>query len=370
MQDQHKPVLIFAQSGRFLAQSATQAGYRVWVADCFGDQETFSVAERWQQLPRLSENSSIDVLDLLSTLSQGEECSLIYGSGIELTYTMLAQLPRNIQLIGNEFNTVHTVQTPQLFFKLLTQLKLRFPETTFKKPEDSSNWLVKSSFGMGGEHIQHLNSAHIQTKHYFQRHISGLPGSALFLANGSSSQLISINKQVLSENPSVPFQLSRIDNNWLISAKHQGEIQLAIDKIVIKIALRGINSLDFIISQQDELFILEVNPRPSASADLVADKATLFQQHIDACQGILPNPAITPPEDTVSLYYIYAANDLIIPKDMKWPLQCFDIPIATSLIPKGGPICTSIVTLTKQQDVQEVHKKIEKQVLDQLLLPA
>ncbi|NOQ94706.1 MAG: ATP-grasp domain-containing protein [Methylophaga sp.] len=368
MQNQHKPVLIFAQSGRFLAQSATQAGYRVWVADCFGDQETLVAAERWQQLPSLSELSSADLLSLLLTLSQGEECMLVCGSGIESLYSILDLLPRTIQLTGNSFDTIHSIKSPPLFFKLLTQHKLPFPKTVFETPENSTNWLIKSASGMGGNHIQHLNAVQssINPLTYFQKMISGSSGSALFLANGTDSQLLNINKQNVSEDRHYPFQLGSIETPWLISAQHKKEIEFALDIITLETGLLGLNSLDFIISEQGRLYLLEVNPRPSASAELTNNKASLFQHHINACQGRLPSPPIVKSVGNISLHYIYATDDLTIPQNMDWPIECHDRPVPMSIIHKGEPICISLVSVDDKIPARALHSRIKHDVFKQL----
>ena len=106
MQDQRKPILIFAQSARFLAQSAAQATYPVWAADFFGDLDTISVADRWLQIPALSQLHHDTILSIFSDLTQGEACTLICGSGIEKHYPLLNKLPSHIQLVGNSANII------------------------------------------------------------------------------------------------------------------------------------------------------------------------------------------------------------------------------------------------------------------------
>ncbi|MFT7414669.1 MAG: putative ATP-grasp superfamily ATP-dependent carboligase, partial [Methylophagaceae bacterium] len=123
----HIPILIFAQSGRFLAQSATQAGYTVWVADCYGDSDLLIVAERWQSLPLFTELTHDSILATLSELTGGEPCILICGGGIELCYHLLHPLPANIQLIGNTPDTIHIIKTPALFFDVLNQHAIGYP---------------------------------------------------------------------------------------------------------------------------------------------------------------------------------------------------------------------------------------------------
>jgi len=370
MQTQRLPVLIFAQSGRFLAQSATQAGHSVWVADCFGDIDTLAIADRWQQLPSFNELTPSSILALLTEITQGEMCHLICGSGIEHCYHLLEHLPDNIHLLGNSSSTIQLIKTPSLFFALLAQLQLPYPNTQFSPPTDDHDWLVKDAKGLGGSHIQYLqtvqHSIDSVTEYYYQRRISGLSGSCLFLAGGQQTCVLSINKQYLSPTPQTPFRLGGIESPWAISIAHQKHLEQAIKKISISANLIGLNSLDFIISEQDELFILEINPRPSASSELIADKGFLFQQHIDACSGLLKNPNTSFKQTATSLFYHYAQTALCIPEKMLWPIECHDLPSAGIIIKQGEPICISLVICDENNIAADLHIAIEQKILRQI----
>jgi len=365
VQNQHIPVLIFAQSGRFIAQSASQAGYRVWVADCFGDQDTLEIAERWQQLAPVHQLSEKQILDILSTLSQGENCLLICGSGIEQHYSLLNNLPDNITLIGNSVTTIQAIQTPKLFFNLLKQLEISYPDTTFKQPSDN-DWLAKSPSGLGGIHIQYLKIAQQSDNHYYQRYVTGSSGSGLFIANGKQSQLLSINQQYLQPCESSAFRLGGITSPWLISEHHQQHLKLAINKITSAIGLYGINSIDFIISEQSQLFILEINPRISASAELLNGCEDLFQHHVNACNGTLPRKSIISDKTPSRLHYFYANHDVYISPKIVWPPACHDIPLGGSTIVKGEPICTLTIQALTSKDLQQCYRALEKELTTNL----
>ena len=367
MQNQHVPVLIFAQSGRFLAHSATHAGYPVWVADCFGDQDTLSVAKRWHPLPVISELTEDSILDIFFKLTNGEKCTLICGSGIESCYTILEKLPDNIKLVGNNAHTIHTIKTPTLFFSLLDQLDIAHPDTQFKHPENIENWLVKSVSGLGGSHIQYLNQQSNLTGHYFQRFVCGISGSALFLANGTQAQLISINKQNSVVNEYTPFLLCSIESPWRsLSEPNQQQLERAIKKITLETGLIGLNSIDFILSEQDELLVLEINPRPSASAELINPNIPLFQYHLDACGGILPDAPIIQAVTQTSLRFLYADNNMIISSKITWPSGCHDLPATDTFIKKGEPVCTLIVQANSSQKIKKLLHDLEKKVVRQL----
>ena len=367
MQNQSAPVLIFAQSGRFLAQSATQAGYRVWVADCFGDVDTKASCERWQVLPALSTLTKQQFLTIIENISQGETCNLIYGSGIEQCYPFLNSLPPHIKLLGNSFACIEQIKTPQFFFSLLDDLHLPYPATTFTRDEVEQNYIAKSATGLGGHHIQNAEQALSYHNYYFQKRITGNSGSLLFLANGHSSYTLSINKQFLDPTPESPYRLGMLQSPWKISTHHERTLLSACDQIIKKAKLTGLNSLDFIISNDGLLFILEINPRPSASAELLRTMhPTLIQQHIDACNGVLPGAPITKPDKTRSLRYIYANNDFLIPANMSWPIECNDLTAAGNIIKKNEPICSCLVEAIDHKHALQQLSKIELAICNQL----
>lgn len=368
MQIQRTPVLIFAQSGRFLAQSATQAGYTTWVADCFGDSDCLSVVDRWQALPSFQQLTRQTILMVLSQLTRGEYCSLICGSGIEYCYPMLFPLPDNIQLIGNPLDTLLTIKTPALFFNLLTQLGLDYPSTVFETPNDGLNWLKKTASGTGGGHIEYIktNINQHDTNAYYQHFITGDSGSCLFLADGCNAQLLSINQQYSASNTQHPFLLGRIHSQWRLSTTHQDYLHEVINKLTASTSLVGLNSLDFIITKQNQLLILEINPRPSASAELIENSATLFQQHIQASLGQLPSPNHTLKPQKASIFYHYATKDYRVPAKMIWPSECNDIPNKGITIKKNQPICTSKVDINQHYSAITLHRLIEQKILEHL----
>ena len=363
MSEQHPPILIFAQSGRFLAQEAIQAGYNtVWVADCFADLDLQTVASRWSKLPPFSQLDPLNLLNYLTKLAQDEPCQLICGSGIEQFYPVLSQLPENILLIGNTAATINIIKTPSLFFPLLSQLNLPYPETQFERPKIKDNWLVKSMVGMGGEHIQPLGQAELPENIYFQHYINGTSASALFLADGQKALLLTINTQWLAPCENSPYRLGGIETPFELSATNQQLLESAINCISNSTGLLGLNSIDFIITAEDELLFLEVNPRLSASCELIADRVPILQYHINACNGQLPDIKIYSSEKKHVLQYVYAASTLTIPETIIWPEQCHDLPETGTLIEVGQPVCTIRVMGDNSADCQHRLEQIYNKV--------
>ncbi len=359
-----QPLLIVAQSGRFLAQAAQQLGYQVWVIDCFGDIDTRLASSRWQGISATHLHDEQQLNATIQSITQGQACLLIYGSGVEKFYPILDRLPEQIQLVANTTATVEHSKTPALFFPLLKKLGIAHPSTRLSSPPPlAQDWLLKSAFAYGGTHIRHLQDTVPVTDDYFQRFITGQSGSCLFLANRDSYRLILINKQYVLANSSTPFQLSRIETPLVLPTDLQQQLERMVGKLVIALSLAGLNSLDFMISEQHELLLTEINPRPSASAELSLDPALMLRLHIEACQQAELPDNIQNAVKPVSLQYHFAKKNYIIADNMRWPAECHDIPPSGSYIKQGHIFFSSLITHADGK----THDNIEETVIKQLV---
>ena len=334
--------LVLAQSGRFLAKNLQYTGRPIWVADCFGDSDTLSSCEKWLALPSLEDSGAIETL--LAQLPSDKHFHLICGNGVENFYPALNNLPSNIHLIGNSIDTIRQIKTAKLFFQQLKQLKILHPETRFDRPETNGSWLTKSMQGMGGVHIRYLHDSADVTDCYFQRYHSGISGSALILANGISAQLLSLNRHFYSATDTIPFRLTAIDNSLTLSNQQTGSVNSAIANLTVTYGLVGLNSIDFIIDQDGNLLITEINPRPSASVELLLDSAQALQLHLQACKGQPPKTGLFHNSDyKACLIYHFAPDELTVRDSINWPEHCQDIPQAETNIKQQEIVCTSVI---------------------------
>jgi predicted ATP-grasp superfamily ATP-dependent carboligase len=338
---QQQAVLIVAQSGRFLAQLAHRAGYSVWVADCFGDQDTLAVSDRWLALTDLSDHAA--VTQTLIELSQNDPCFLVYGSGIEAFYPTLRSLPKTMTLVGNTADIIEQVKTPHRFFALLQQLAIPYPETHFVADNNrTGRWLCKPFKGFGGQLILDYDKQNNAKDTYLQQHIEGISGSALFLADGRSAEIYSLNQQFSLSQKETPFLQSGLSRPLAASKSVYDKINQFINQLVSHTGLLGFNSLDFIITSDEEILILEINPRLSASAQLIDSSTSLFDCHLAACTASLMKGYSAPLKQR-HLHTIFAPFDVVIPDVTDWPDYCHDLPRAKTLIRQNTPICTVVI---------------------------
>ena len=336
-------VLIVAGSGRMLAQAAKNAGLKPLVIDLFADLDTQYYAEAFKQVPSLAEQDLSAAVDyFIERYAVGH---IIYGSGFEYYPESLRYLASRLLVLGNSADTFATLQDKSVFFPRLERLAIPYPDVCFCPPESADKWLVKPMQGQGGLGIQRYNPKHqAYTQVYWQKFQAGTQHSVLFLADGKNAQVIGFNTQwTIDLGEGQEFIFSGIINSCNLLDEHKERITAWLDELVCEFRLKGMNSLDFI--QADEMvFVLEINPRPSASMQLY--DADLIIWHIKASQGQLTDYALSNKGYT-GYQIVYAQQDVMISDAFKWPDGCMDLPEFGVTCRTGQPVC-SIIAHQKQ----------------------
>ena len=348
-------ILIIANSGRMLAQAAFDAGFKPLVIDLFADLDTQSHADDFVQV------ASLALHDLASAtehfISRYAVKHFIYGSGFEKHPESLVYLAERLLTLGNSVDSFVNVQDKQHFFSALKQLDIPSPAVSFTAPAFNKNsWLVKPLQGQGGLGIRRYCDDESSEPIYWQRLITGSPHSLLFLANGVNAQIVGFNTQWVDETHYPEhFIFSRVINKTDLSKEHKQTIAKWLEKLVPLFSLKGLNSLDFIQTPDQQFFVLEINPRPSASMQLY--DSDLLIRHIDSCRGEL---SPLPPQKHYTAYQIvYAPYDITIPEAFNWPQECVDLSNVGVTCRKGQPIC-SIIAHHEQADLLMDTLKIKQ----------
>jgi predicted ATP-grasp superfamily ATP-dependent carboligase len=345
-----------------LAQAAKNAGLKPLVIDLFADLDTQSYAEAFHQVPSLSEEHITPAVDYF--IKHYDVTHVIYGSGLEYYPNSLNYLDSRLIILGNHPDTFARLQNKQAFFCVLDELNIPYPEVAFSAPEYKGNWLIKPLQGNGGTGIKHYRrNENIGSTVYWQKYQPGTQNSVLFLADGQQVQIIGFNTQsIIRLSKTQEFMFSGVINSSELLNEQKSLITDWLHKLVPVLALKGINSLDF-IQADDCSYVLEINPRPSASMQLYDDD--LLVRHIQACAG----PTLTAcglesgrvksalQSGYTGYQIVYAEHDLMIPDACKWPEWCMDLPESGSIIRTGQPVCSIIA-----------HQKPSQQIAEQLLI--
>jgi predicted ATP-grasp superfamily ATP-dependent carboligase len=252
---------------------------------------------------------------------------------------------------------VAKIKTACSFFTSLQQLHIVFPsvlECLTSKPKQ--RYLKKFAAGNGGTHISWVNKANqtLETNCYYQQYIRGHSVSLLFLANGASIEVIGFNEQWLNSSVSMPFRYGGAVSKITLAPDLQRQLITAAQKITLTFGLLGLNSLDAIVTK-DIVYVLEINPRLSATVGLYAE-SNLLQQHILTCLGQSPRVEMSL-EEASAHATVYALDDLTITKGLVWPDWAVDTPEITkkhTVIKLGNPVCTVIAKSANAESAKQL----------------
>ena len=339
-------ILIVASSGRMLVQAAKKAGLKALVIDLFADLDTRCYAEAFKRVPSLAEKHLTPAVDYF--IEHYAVAHSIYGSGFEYYPESLRYLSGRLILLGNLPDTFAMLNNKPLFFSSLDKLNIPYPDVSFCAPACPGNWLVKPVQGQGGLGIKRYHpDDSADSAVYWQKYQTGAQCSVLFLGDGQKVQVIGFNRQwIISLSESREFIFSGIINCCDLLNEQKELITDWLKKLVPFFALKGLNSLDF-IQADDTCFVLEVNPRPSASMQLY--DADLLNRHIKASQGELTD--YRSHKGCTGYQIVYAKRDVIIPDGFEWPDGCMDLPESGVMCRTGQPICSMIAHQKQAQSV-------------------
>jgi uncharacterized protein len=362
-------VAIAGLSARLFTESAVRGGLNVAALDVFGDRDTRQRAKLWLDIGGAPLTVDRDkLLEALARIARlPHMLGFIAGSGLEPFAALLHDRPRLPRLIGNDAQATAAVRTPQRFFALLDELGIAHPQVSYMQPELPDGWLGKRADGCGGTHIRpaiDLSAA----PDYFQRIGAGRSMSALFIAARGAARIIGFAEQLTVALGALPFvhagSLGPIDLPPPVATG----IDAAIQAIVARTGLVGVNSLDFLLDG-DTFSVLEINARPSSSAALYELAAPrhwprgLLAAHIDAClKERLPAPGEPRVERYVAQRVAFApASFTVTPRlsDALFAVSCYrDVPLPGVRIAAGEPVCTLVVSAAA---VAALHGELERQ---------
>jgi predicted ATP-grasp superfamily ATP-dependent carboligase len=336
-------VLIAAFSGRALAQSARRAGYEALVIDAFGDQDTREAATdvrivEGAMRTGFKTKPVLAALDALASAASSPPVGLVLGSGFEDKPKLIAALARRFRLLGPPPETIASCKDPAHFFSTLDKLHVPHPVTQRSPPENPKGWLTKRIGGSGGRHIRVAGTrARAKPRRYFQKRIDGerLSIGGVFSAGGAS---LAITRQWTAPSPELPFRFGGAVSQPAIAPGLHHELSEAAIKVGGAFGLVGMASFDFIVADGSP-YLLEVNPRPGASLDVLDDdKGSLFRAHIETCLGAAPDVPSSRPARAMAI--LHADRAALTLGETPWPAWSADRGAPGTFVPRGAPLAS------------------------------
>ena len=354
--------------------AATRVGYAVTAIDAFADKQTVELAEATIVVKYDSDGFDADaLLAAIGKLDARQYLGFVYGSGFEAQPALLRKVAEIIPLIGNSAATVSAVKAPDVFFAVLENCNIRYPELYDTLPAnfESAAYLRKLVGGCGGTHISiaDANCVLQSGNYYYQQLIDGRSVSMLFVANAHHIEVIGFNEQWLSPTEKLPFRYGGAVGNVALSQRTQQQLIEAAEKLTIEFGLIGLNSLDVVVSG-NVAYVLEINSRLSATFGLYEDN--LIDIHIKAClEGALPKREHIQQANEANLRsnahaIVYAATGLEVSTTFEWPDWVVDTfqsvkQQKTINILVGEPVCTVLSSADNANEAKRLaHTRVEK----------
>lgn len=361
-------LIIAAIACRPYVEAAIASGYSVVAIDAFADIEVSEWAESYYQIDLCDGQLNMtQLMNLLNTLDLHQCVGFCYGAGFEKQPAILSKINALLPVIGNLEQAVSRCKTPKYFFDLCEQLQLPYPSVRFDPPLSTAGWLRKEIGASGGSHVKPLDSAKMNAEQtleneaiYYQQFQQGMPVSCLFIANNHDNQahpvqIIGFNEQFLQPCHDAPFRYGGAVSHIKISELAKVRLTEYISQLSQAIGLVGLNSCD-VICDEDDVYVLEINPRLSATMGLYANNQ-LFEQHLAAVEGKAIEYGQVYKKSR-AFQIIYAECAVAIQADTVWPDWVADRSRSGSLIETGMPICTVIAQAeTADQAIMLVNER-------------
>jgi hypothetical protein len=349
-------ILITGVSARAMAESACRAGWadKVLTVDYFGDRDLKASCDNYSL--RRDGRSRYSVAGLLKACDQFRWNAVVYTANLENHPDAVKRLASRGRLLGNGPSTLSGVRNPERFLRCLARAGFPIPRTPLRSRAAafSGALLEKPVKGGGGRGITMVSSGKGQRRGaYLQEYVAGLPCSVAFVADGRRAVLLGVSQQLIGDAAfgAGGFRycgslLGKDFSGSPASDRLIENLEAIIGHLTSTFHLVGVNGLDFIL-QGSEVYPLELNPRYTASMELVemAYGLSIFSTHVSACNGLLPAFDLRrAPEECCGKAILFAEGDAIAAATGDWQHRGIrDIPFPGERIRAGSPICTILV---------------------------
>ena len=365
--------LIIAASARFLAQSAKNAGLSCCAIDLFGDQD----------LKNACANVVVDDLDLASirnaiTELEGKLAELplqiVVGGGMENRNKELDWLASEFELVALLPPQSHRLKQPFELGRFAAEHQIRFPLTcrTDGVPNPEVQYLMKPYRSAGGSKIRFVNQQAERpcvSQYYIQEFIPGKTFGTTYINDGVDCSVIGTCQQIIGDEgfgvESDSFVYCGSIGPVKLGELIEKQIERIGQSIGLEFGLKGVFGADWVLDGQDQVWLLEVNPRIPASAELLEKSEMLnsvFSLHVRNCC-----PALAPPKRICGKAILYSnCNDRRVVdekffeelKSAADQFQAADIPQEGTEVRPRRPVCTIFSQgLTTQQVKNDLESK-------------
>ena len=359
----HERTVVIGASVRAAARSVRRAGSAVAAIDRFGDRD----------LAEIAKPSAVVVADWPSAvpavLTLWPPWPVCYLGGLENHPALLERIAARHPLWGNPASVVRMVRDPFRLAQELGREGINVPalnDSARSLPTDGT-WLEKPLASAGGLGIRRWDPAARERPAaepvLYQRWVPGRAIGASFVAGADScSTLIGVCRSWRGGSAG-PFAYRGSLGPVALAPRTRSNVARIGAIVASRFGLRGLFGIDLIRDSAGQLHVLEVNPRMTASMEVLerANGQRLFLAHaraFDPAQRSGPGSSSGTMEPAgvrlVGKAVVYAPADLRVPdvdppaveaalrqaRQVDGQPKLADLPWPGTLIARGEPVCT------------------------------
>lgn len=372
-------ILIVGGSTRAAAGSVRRAGLQPICADLFADLDTRQIAEivPVRQYP----------CSLPDDVSQVQADGWFYTGGLENHPDLIARLDHPDApygpLLGTSAASLRKIRDPFWWCRILSQSGI--PTLSVlpgcADPQRDGSWVRKPVAGAGGVGVQvwdqSASDAGTRESYYFQARVAGLTHSAVFHHGDGGLEFLGMTQQLENGDQSHAFEafqycgsIGPLDE--AVTEMFRGPMMVAAKTVVSHCGLRGIFGIDFIPDEAGRPWILEVNPRYTASVEVI--ELAVQRSLLLGMQRPHWNGASFVGAPMIAKRILYASESFQAPtfadgleECSEWELpKVADIPVPGSRIEAAWPICTVMASGSTRESCLQVLRERTKDVREML----
>jgi predicted ATP-grasp superfamily ATP-dependent carboligase len=373
-------LVVIGASTRAFAASARDAGWRVHAADLFCDLDLRAAAAATACARDFPGGYPRGIVAAARTLPPGPFC---YVGAMENHLDVVRTIARERPLLGSPPAAVTAVRDPRSLRRLVRSAGLEFPACHAAPdglPTDGS-YLRKPLAGAGGRGITPWLGDEIDKAEpcVWQRRIAGASWSAAFVIGPETARLLGASRQLTGLDWCHARPFTYCGSIDVPLANLQPSLRRQFAALAAPLAgcgLRGAVGVDIVVDDHDVAWVIEVNPRPTASMELIERSAatSIAAAHVAACGGPAAVAAPARPADprrwakavlyaphllagdAACLAPVAALRDRWVDA-AGWP-GIADEPAPGRAIPAGGPVCTLLAAAgSGEEAVAELRRR-------------
>ncbi len=328
------PLLIVGASARAAAASARRRDRRPLAIDLYGDLDLQEIAGRSIRIAASDYPRRIPEL-----ARRMPPAPFMVTGGLENHPGIIAELERARVNEGPASSACARVRDPFAVARMLEDAGLPCPRVARSRGsrEDPRVWLVKPISSCGGRSIRDATPEDraLSPSSYLQQHIEGVSTGAVFDPDGGRgvTRLAGVTRQLVGETAlgTAPFTYSGSVGPIELPARTRALIDEIGATIATAAGLTGLFGIDFVVDAGGTPWPVEVNPRYTASIE-VLERAADRRGH----EGVLGKAIVyaTRPLQIPACTLPEAVRDIVEREDLA------DIPPPESPVGEREPIVT------------------------------